>query len=167
MILYQDVSTSQILEPSQRGLISSSTKLAGKIGQFEICTLCPYVLNLKFSLIRNSSSRDLYTMNLVLPYYSTSFLFCPLLLVMVKLWSFTTGLRIRHCEIWSTLIWAYFRFEQQARKIQGLHYEKKFIKTFQYPNILNKFTIFQFEEYFRNYQKNNFRLFLLEISKYL
>ena len=109
MILYQDVSTSQILEPSQRGLISSSTKLAGKIGQFEICTLCPYVLNLKFSLIRNSSSRDLYTMNLVLPYYSTSFLFCPLLLVMVKLWSFTTGLRIGHCEIWSTLIWGYFR----------------------------------------------------------
>ena len=29
-----------------------------------------------------------------------------------------------------------------------IHYEWRFTKTFQYPNILNKFTTFQFEEYF-------------------
>ena len=40
-----------------------------------------------------------------------------------------------------------------------LHYEKKFTKSFKCPTILNKFTKFQFEEYFTNCQKIEFHVF--------
>ena len=45
----------------------------------------------------------------------------------------------------------------------GAHYEKRFTKNNYCPKILNRFTKFQFEEYFTNCPKIEFRVFLLKI----
>ena len=56
---------------------------------------------------------------------------------------------------------------QKMKITLKIHYEKKFTKNIQCPNILYKFTKFQSEDYFTNCQKTEFGVFLLNISKYL